>query len=167
MLIENKQGTLTLSMLFREATIEDIPQMQRVRNAVKENVLSDPALIKDVDYVDYLTNRGKGWVCEIDGTIVGFAIGDLTGHNIWALFLDPVFERQGIGRKLHDRMMAWYFTQTNQTVWLSTAPHSRAEGFYRKAGWQETGIYGKGEIKFEMTAEDWKKANSPLVLNPV
>ncbi len=28
--------------------------------------------------------------------------------------------------------------------------------FYRKAGWTEVGIYGKGEIKFEMTYDDWK-----------
>ena len=41
-------------MHFREAKIEDIPQMQIVRNAVKENQLSDPALIKDADYDEYL-----------------------------------------------------------------------------------------------------------------
>ncbi len=31
-------------MQFREAIIDDITQMQVVRNSVKENVLSDPAL---------------------------------------------------------------------------------------------------------------------------
>ncbi|MDQ7961069.1 hypothetical protein [Flavobacterium lindanitolerans] len=47
---------------------------------------------------------------------------------------------------------------TNQTVWLSTSPDTRAEAFYRKCGWKETGLFGKGEIKFEMTAEKWKKS---------
>ena len=57
---------------FREACIEDIPQIQIVRHSVKENVLSDPALVTDEDCKEFLTIRGKGWVCEIDGTIVGF-----------------------------------------------------------------------------------------------
>jgi hypothetical protein len=52
-------------------------------------------------------------------------------------------------------MMDWYFDQTGETCWLSTSPGTRAEGFYRRAGWEETGTYGKGEIKFEMTAVRW------------
>jgi len=62
----------------------------------------------------------------------------------------------GIGKRLHDDMLDWYFAQTSTTIWLGTAPATRAEKFYRKAGWQEVGIHGKGEIKFEMTAADWK-----------
>lgn len=147
---------LSLAMLFRPATIEDIPEIQRVRNAVKENVLSDPALVTDKDVEDYITNRGKGWVCEADEKIVGFSIADVQGNNIWALFLEPEYEGKSIGRKLHQLMMDWYFSQTDTTVWLSTAPNSRAEKFYRKAGWQENGVYGKSEIKFEMTYNNWK-----------
>lgn len=150
---------LSLRMKFREATIADIPQIQRVRNAVKENVLSDPALVTDVDCIDYITRRGKGWVCEMDGRIVGFSVADLLEHNIWALFVDPDYEGKGIGKKLHSLMMDWYFSQTDKNVWLSTAPDSRAEGFYRKEGWIETGVYGKGEVKFEMQSENWKEKN--------
>jgi tetratricopeptide (TPR) repeat protein len=65
------------------------------------------------------------------------------------------FEKKGIGRQLHDSMLEWYFTQTSTTVWLSTSPGTRAEQFYRKAGWTETGLYGKGELKFEMTFDIW------------
>jgi GNAT superfamily N-acetyltransferase len=143
-------------MIFREAQIKDIPQIQVVRNAVKENTLSDPSLVPDKDVEDYITRRGKGWVCEIEGTIVGFSIVSITDHNVWALFMDPRYEKKGIGRQLHDDMMNWYFAQTSIDLWLSTSPGSRAEEFYRKAGWIETGIYGKGEIKFEMTATAWK-----------
>lgn len=144
-------------MIFREAQVADIPQIQVVRNAVKENTLSDPRLVPDEDCEDYITRRGKGWVCEINNTIVGFAIVDLVDHNVWALFIQPGFDKQGIGRRLHDDMINWYFDQTNTTIWLGTAPNTRAESFYRKAGWKEIGTHGKGEIKFEMTAEDWKK----------
>lgn len=141
--------------MIREAKIEDIPQIQIVRNAVKENVLSNPDLVTNEDCVEFLTIRGKGWVCELNGQIVGFSIVDLKDNNIWALFIDPDFEKQGIGRKLHDVMLDWYFDQTKETVWLGTSPKTRAETFYRMSGWKETGIHGKGEVKFEMTYPDW------------
>lgn len=144
-------------MIFREATIKDIKQIQIVRNSVKENTLSDPNLVPDVAVEDYLTKRGKGWVCEINDEVVGFSIVDLKENNIWALFLAPKFEGQGIGRELHDIMLDWYFKQTSTNVWLGTSPNTRAEQFYRKAGWKATGTHGKGEVKFEMTATDWKK----------
>ena len=142
-------------MNFRVATIKDIPQIQFVRNVVKENQLSDPALVPDKDVEDYIVNRGKGWVCEIDNVVVGFAIISAVDNNVWALFVQPGYDKQGIGKKLHDGMMHWYFAQTDSTVWLSTSPGTRAETFYRKAGWQQTGFTKSGEIKFEMTAAIW------------
>ena len=137
-------------MLFREATVQDITLIQVVRNSVKENVLSDPSLVTDAAVEEYITNRGKGWVCEMDETIVGFSIADITGNNIWALFLHPDYEQKGIGKKLHHLMLNWYFTQTDKTVWLSTAPFSRASLFYKMQGWKEVGLYGKNEMKFEI-----------------
>lgn len=142
-------------MIFREAGMEDISQIQIVRHAVKENILSDPSLVTDQDCLDYLTIRGKGWVCEIDNQIVGFAIADLQDNNIWALFLKPEFEKQGIGRQLHNMMLDWYFSQKTDTVWLSTTPGTRADQFYTKSGWTETGKYGTDQIRFEMTFEKW------------
>lgn len=147
-------------MKIREASVDDINQIQIVRNAVKENTLSSPNLVTDEDCAEFITNRGKGWVCEIGNTIVGFSIVDLKDHNIWALFLRPEFEKQGIGKKLHDVMLDWYFAQTRENVWLGTAPKTRAEGFYRKAGWTEIGTHGKGEVKFEMTYDAWINRNN-------
>jgi GNAT superfamily N-acetyltransferase len=142
-------------MIFREAQINDIKQIQGVRNSVKENMLSDPTLVPDSDVEDFILNRGKGWVCETDGEIVGFAIADLKDHNIWALFMHPDHEAKGIGKRLHRMMLNWYFSQTKETIWLGTAPNSRAEKFYRMQGWKEVGVHGKGEIKFEMDFIDW------------
>ncbi len=147
-------------MIFREAQAADIAAIQWVRNSVKENTLSNPALVSDKDVEDYITHRGKGWVCEINDTIAGFAIVSVLGHNVWALFIQPRFEQKGIGRRLHDEMMDWYFRQTDETIWLGTAPGTRAEAFYRRAGWKEAGTHGKGEIKFEMTAQEWQTSHS-------
>ena len=143
-------------MIIREATITDIKEIQIVRNAVKENMLSNPNLVTDEDCKVFLTERGKGWVCDIDSHIVGFSIADLRENNIWALFVHPAFEKKGIGKQLHDIMLDWYFSQTDKTVWLGTAPNTRAELFYRKAGWEEIGMHGKGEIKFEMPSHKWR-----------
>ncbi len=141
---------------FEESTVADIAQMRIVRNSVRENVLSTPDLVKNSDYQHYLTN-GKGWVCKSDDIIVGFAIVDVNTRNVWALFVLPQFERKGIGKRLHDLMLNWYFTKTNESIWLSTAPGSRAENFYLAAGWKNVGTHGNGEIKFEMSYKEWQK----------
>lgn len=145
-----------MNMIIREAILEDIPQIQTVRNSVKENTLSDPGLVTDRDCEEFLFKRGKGWVAEENGRITGFSIVDLKEHNIWALFVHPDFENKGIGRKLHDIMLDWYFTQKKDAVWLGTSPETRAETFYRKSGWKEVGTHGKGEVKFEMSFQNWK-----------
>ena len=132
---------------------------------MKENRLSDPSRIRPEDYALFLTEKGKGWVGEINGQIAGFAIVDTAESNVWALFVDPACEGQGLGRALHDGMLNWYFAQTGQTLWLSTAPGTRAEQFYHHAGWTATGLYGKGEVRFEMTAGAWLRRTDQSILH--
>lgn len=50
--------------------------------------------------------------------------------------------------------------QTKTNIWLGTSPKTRAETYYRKAGWTEIGSHGKDEIKFEMTYKNWEKCDS-------
>lgn len=149
-------------MVFRFATVDDIAQIQVVRHSVNENKLSNPTLVTDEDCVDFITKRGKGWVCETDGKIVGFCIVDLTRNNVWALFIEPQYEAKGIGKKLQNAMLAWYFKQTNETLWLGTAPDTRAETFYEKTGWANVGIVNKDEVKFEMSFENWTLKNKAI-----
>ena len=143
-------------MIFRKAQISDIKGIQFVRNAVKENMLSDPALVPDKDCEEYMTVRGKAWVCEKGDTIVGFAYVDMKDNNVWALFVLPEFAEKGIGKALHNMMIDWYFSQTKTTIWLGTAPGTRAELFYEKQGWKKAGMHGK-EKKLEMDFETWMK----------
>ena len=143
-------------MNFRQAIPEDIPQIQIVRNSEKENQLSNPNLIPDDLVEEFITKRGKGFVCEIDKKIVGFSIVDFVENNVWALFLLPEFEGKGIGKKLHQLMLDEYFSKTKETIWLSTEANSRAETFYKKHGWKNAGFLGN-EVKFEMSFEDWRK----------
>lgn len=142
-------------MEFRYAILSDIKQMQVVRHRVKENRLSNPDLVPDEDVARYIIVKGKGWVCEVEDQVVGFSIVDLQDKSIWALFVDPAFAEKGIGKELHRLMLSWYFEQTKETVVLGTAPNTRAEQFYKYQGWAQVGNYPNGEIKFEMTYEDW------------
>ena len=146
---------MTTTYSFREAVTEDIPQLHFIRLAVKENALSNPEKVKEEDYVPFLETKGKGWIGIWEGKVVGFSIVDMENHNVWALFIHPDHEGKSVGKTLHKLMLDWYFQNTNQTIWLSTAPGTRAEIFYRKRGWKESGMHGE-EIKFEMNSPDWK-----------
>ena len=145
-----------MGIIYRTAELADIAQMQVVRHLVKENTLSDPALVPDKDVAYYITQKGKGWVCKVGDQIVGFAIVDLQEHSVWALFVDPQFAERGIGKELHRMMINWYFDQTDKSLILGTSPNTRAEKFYNLQGWKPIGNYPNGEVKFELTNDAWK-----------
>ncbi len=44
-----------------------------------------------------------------------------------------------------------------KTLWLGTSLNTRVENFYKKSGWKEVGKRQNGEIKFELTMNDWKE----------
>jgi GNAT superfamily N-acetyltransferase len=123
--------------------------MQRIRLAVTENRLQDPARATTEKYREMLGERGKGWVFEDDaGVIVGFGIADALSRSFWALFVHPVSERRGVGRALHDAMVEWLFAIDNRPIWLTTEPHTRAAGFYAAAGWLPQPSPVPGELCF-------------------
>ncbi|PRY16237.1 acetyltransferase (GNAT) family protein [Pontibacter ummariensis] len=122
----------------------------RVRFSVLENRLADPSAVTPAMCEEMLLEKGGGWVCEAEGQVVGFAMVDLTNSCVWALFVDPLYEKKGIGKKLHDLMVDWSFAQGQSKLWLTTDPGTRAETFYRKAGWVETGKAKNGELRFEL-----------------
>ncbi|MBL8201245.1 MAG: GNAT family N-acetyltransferase [Chromatiales bacterium] len=124
-------------MEIRPATPDDIPAMHRIRLAVRENALRDPSRVRPADYAALLAGSGRGWVAIVEGNLVGFGIADASNRNVWALFVAPGFEGRGIGRRLHDEMLDWLFGLGSAPAWLTTEPGSRAERFYRVAGWQD------------------------------
>jgi ribosomal protein S18 acetylase RimI-like enzyme len=142
-----------MPMLLRLATKNDIPAMHRVRLAVRENKLTS-SVITEADYLPAMEETGRGWVAEQAGQIVGFSVGNAQTGNIWALFIDPNHEAKGIGRQLHDVMVNYLFNECEpklERLNLSTASGTRAEQFYRKAGWTQVGEQVKGEVFFELS----------------
>jgi GNAT superfamily N-acetyltransferase len=136
--------------VLRQAVAADIPGMHRVRLAVKENRLVS-TVITESDYLPAIEAPGRGWVIEVDGHVVAFAVGNRTTGHAWALFVDPAHERRGYGRQLHDEMIEWLRSQGVARLWLTTEPGTRAERFYEKAGWRRVGTTAEGEARFETT----------------
>ena len=123
--------------------------MQRVRASVRENRLVS-ITITDDDVRSAIEDRGRGWVVELMGSVVAFAVGDVTNGTVWALFVDPAHEGRGFGRQLHDEMVRWMWDQGLDRLWLTTESETRAERFYRAAGWHCAGRTASGELRFEL-----------------
>lgn len=139
----------------RRATAADVPALQRVRAAVKENRLTSRR-IGDDEVRHALEVGGRGWVVEAAGEVVGFAIvkieGEVEGGRVWALFVDPAHEGRGHGRRLLETLEGWCWARGLPRLQLSTEAGTRAQRLYARAGWRETGPAAGGEVAFERAA---------------
>jgi GNAT superfamily N-acetyltransferase len=137
-----------MSHVIRRARDEDHARITEIRNAVTENKLGEASRpIVDNDYPWFRDNPGV-WLWEENGTILGFSAADTRNGSIWALFVAPGHERHGIGRALFEKACDVLRQDGHRTAWLTTQPGSRAEGFYRAAGWRVIGASPKGELIF-------------------
>lgn len=140
-----------MNTILRQAGPPDVGDIMRVRHSVRDNRLRSRA-IADEEVVQSITVTGRGWVVEVAGWIVAFAIGNAVDGNIWALFVDPDHEGRGHGRALHDTMVDWLWSRGLTRLWLSTDPATRARRFYERAGWREVGPLPSGEVLLELHA---------------
>lgn len=107
--------------VLRQAVRSDLPDLLRVRRAVSENRLFLLTLPDD-QVIEALETTGRGWVIELDGVIVAFAIGDALTGSICALFVDPPHRGRGYGRRLHDTVVEWLWSQGHDRAWLNAQP---------------------------------------------
>ena len=141
-----------MSLGFRRAVEADIPAMSRIRLAVRENTLSNPARITEAMYRDYLDAKGRGWVAVDgdDGAIVAFSYADRTDGSIWALFTDPAHEGRGAGKALLRLCVDWLFEIGFDELRLGTAANTRADRFYAAQGWTREGMKDEIEVGFHL-----------------
>ncbi|HJQ57473.1 MAG TPA: GNAT family N-acetyltransferase [Vineibacter sp.] len=137
--------------MIRPAIATDMARIFEIRFAVKENRLSDPGRVTPADVQRCLDN-GEMWVWEADGSIKGFSATDTRDGSVWALFIDPAFEGQGIGQALLARACERLHDAGYQVVFLTTGQGTRAERFYRRNGWTAQGLNAKGEVIFRKGA---------------
>ena len=135
---------------IRRAHHDERQRINEIRFAVQENRLADPTLVTDEDYAWFEEHPGI-WVWEEGGQILGFSAGDPRDGTIWALFVDPGCERRGIGRALFKAACDTLRRAGHRTAVLTTDSGTRAERFYRAAGWKVVGHSLRGELIFRST----------------
>jgi len=96
--------------VLRQAIRSDLSDLIRVRYAVSENRPASLSIPED-QVIEAIETTGRGWVIELDGVIVAFAIGDALTGSIWALFVDPRHRGQGYGRRLHETVVEWLWSR--------------------------------------------------------
>lgn len=143
--------------MIRKATVSDVKSINHLRLQVRENLLSDPALVTEDMTRDAITRLGRGWVYEENGVILGFSIALEESRSIWALFVLPEHEGSGIGHQLLNAAVNWLWSRGAERITLGTDPGTRAEQFYRDRGWRAAGIRENGEILFELVSPQAKK----------
>ena len=141
---------MPVALTFRAAREADIPAMSAIRLAVTENRLSDPARITHAMYVDHMAHRGKSWVCEIDGAVAGFASADAAAASVWALFVNPAHEGQGIGKRLLALLTDYLFSLGHDKVVLSTSADTRADVFYAAQGWERGKMINDVDVQYTL-----------------
>jgi GNAT superfamily N-acetyltransferase len=132
---------------LRKADRADMPRLTEIRMAVTENILADPQSVTPADVIWFLDNAAI-WVLELDGVVRGFAAGDPRDASVWALFVQPGYERHGFGRRLMRQVCDEFVNDGIENVWLRTGAGTRAERFYRRDGWVEDGIHPTGDLIF-------------------
>lgn len=128
----------------------DIPAMSQIRLSVAEDVLSDPARVTSQMYEDFLEHAGRGWVSENDRQIVAFCYADKVNASIWALFVRPGFEGQGLGKSLLKQAVDWLFEKGHESVHLTTGINTRADRFYSEQGWTRAPV-SSTEVRYSLT----------------
>lgn len=136
-------------MNFREITPADLPALFLVRADAVENRMSLEGLTSIGVTIESLTQRlattHKGWLCEIGGVPVGFAIGVGSTGEIEVVAVLRAYEGKGIGRKLTTLVQDWLWTQGYENLWLTTGiKPSRALQLYTKLGWKVVGTLPHG-----------------------
>jgi len=146
-------------MKFRAIGEHDVADLFAVRAATRENALSREQLVDlgiDLKSVAAMLNTThRGWLCEADNRVVGFAMGNRRTGEMWVIAVLPDYEGRGIGMQLLKRVEDWLWSEGWTESWLTTGvdPTPRAYGFYKSQGWFDHEI--KDNLRY------MKKAKAP------
>jgi len=128
-------------MTIRLIEASDVSELIELRAFTRENAYSRDALrevgITEESTAARLRTTHRGWLCEMDGTKAGFAIGDGSTGELWVIAVLPEYEGRGVGTALLDAVEAWLVSRGWGELWLWTSsdPKKRAFSFYIRHGW--------------------------------
>ncbi|MEM0964633.1 MAG: GNAT family N-acetyltransferase [Verrucomicrobiota bacterium] len=147
-------------MRIRAARETDVEDLFDIRCSVIENHQSREELAElDItpETVAEMITGGEyiSLLAEMNERPVGFTMARISEGYIFACFVRPADENQGVGRALMTETERKLFQNGKRDLWLSTGPgcELRAVGFYKRLGWKENGFLDDGQIRFEKTLE--------------
>ncbi len=136
-----------MPLTYRQMRAEDVPAALAVRLSTRENAVTLRELEEDYgvtpqSMADELRSDTSGWVCEDDGRLVGFSMGNGLNGEIAVVAVAPEYEGRGVGKTVLAHTQNWLFSLGYEEIWLlaNPDPNVRASGFYEKLGWWATGV---------------------------
>ena len=138
----------------RRMRVDDVPAVLEVRFSTVENAITLERLERDYGLTPASIARSMaegvaGWLCEVEGEVAGFSMGDSRSGEVQVVAVAPRFEGLGIGAAVLARVRDWLFSAGHDEIWLCATPDLalRAHGFYRRLGWEASGrMVGDDEV---------------------
>ena len=117
------------NQIIREIRADDIPSLFEVRIATWHNDRGREELsamgITHESVQRLLADSHRGWLCEVESRVIGFAIGDKSNGEMWVIAVLEEYEGRGIGRRLLSLVEAWLFSEGWHEIWLTTDPDNQ------------------------------------------
>lgn len=139
---------------IRRATAADIDTLFDIRTSVRQNHLSREQMaelgITPQALKEALETGPCAWIAEVDGSAGGFTMVDMASAEVFALFVRPQWEDQGLGSLLLRAAETELFRE-HETIWLLTdgGDEIRANGFYLKRGWERVARVDERDVRYE------------------
>lgn len=144
------------AFVIRPATPDDIPAIFDIRTSVRDNHLSQAQLtvrgITPESILAAMREMPCLWVAAAGDTLAGFSMIDIESACLYALFVRPECEGQGIGAALLKAAEDALFAH-HRIIWLVTDDSAdvRAGRFYRHHGWHAVRAAENVDTRFEKT----------------
>ncbi|HCT05951.1 MAG TPA: GNAT family N-acetyltransferase [Pseudomonas sp.] len=139
---------------IRLATLQDISTLFAIRTSVTQNHLSREQMaergITPEVLADSILEAPCVWIAEVNGEPAGFSMVDLDSGEVFAMFVRPAYENQGLGRQLMAVAEAALF-ERHDTLFLVTDGRDeiRANGFYQRLGWSVVDQVDGDDVRYQ------------------
>jgi GNAT superfamily N-acetyltransferase len=138
------------NMQFRKMNSADVPAAYVITLSTREKSFTREAMtavgITEESVIEMMdvSRSHEGWVCEIDGNPVGFAMGNKNTGELWVIAVLPEFECKGIGSQLHDLTLDWLRSQGWKEAWLAVLQDIQVDAyrFFKNRNWIDDEMRG-------------------------
>ena len=159
-----------MGIKIRQALTSDVDGIFIVRTSVIENHLSREEMrqmgITETVVAGMLEQYRCAWVAVDNAAIVGLSMILPDEGCLFAAFVLPDYESQGIGRRLVIPAEEELFKR-HECIWLETEKNSRAVKFYKHLGWGNETDVDEVDVRLEKRKgrrAEAKEKNSEVIL---